>query len=566
MPEEKNRLRLDEETFGKLIEAAYVLQEHNRDMKLLEESLELHSARLRQLEEAEAEAAMQSAAQPTQEPVQRDSDYTLTLAEIVEAQNQIQIRHLEKDSAMAVVAEKITRIAKASGAGIAIVEDKMVRYRAGAGAPALPVGSEASIKKAVCATCLRTGQVLRTPDVNTEFLFDPDLCRSRGIYSLVAVPIYHNGEIVGALELYFDRLNGFVEQDIHTCQLMAGLVTEAIGRDAELALKRSMAAERSSMMAAIEKLKPSLDSIVEEPREENTAKLERETVSGGNPAVDAAARCWKCNSRLVANEQFCGECGAPRSGAGGLSSLQPRIVATSETENGPQAAPASPLSSDELAISQLLANSLVGRATGSESGDVAERSLARPAVSEDSGDTGDAGAEKEQDSSTELVKAEGGENAWASAAKAREFLEKLSGSSSRGPLWRFWQARRGDFYLAVALIAVILVARWGVISGHSNTPAPNASAASGPSVRRRPAPDADLSAFDKFLIGVGLAEAPEPPEYKGNPNAQVWVDPHTALYYCAGSDLYGKTPDGKYSTQRDAQLDQFEPALRKACD
>ena len=51
----------------------------------------------------------------------------------------------------------------------------------------------------------------------------------------------------------------------------------------------------------------------------------------------------------------------------------------------------------------------------------------------------------------------------------------------------------------------------------------------------------------------------------GNPNTQVWVDVHTALYYCPGSELYGKTADGKFATQRDAQQDQFEPANRKAC-
>jgi len=138
---------------------------------------------------------------------------------------------------MAVVAERIARITNASGAAIGILEGKTVKYRAGAGAPALPVGSEVPLETAICAVCVRTGQVLRTPDVNVEFLFDPDLCRAREIQSLVAVPVYHDGNIVGALELYFDRSNGFAEQDIHTCQLMAGLVTEAIGRGAGSALK-----------------------------------------------------------------------------------------------------------------------------------------------------------------------------------------------------------------------------------------------------------------------------------------------------------------------------------------
>ena len=68
-----------------------------------------------------------------------------------------------------------------------------------------------------------------------------------------------------------------------------------------------------------------------------------------------------------------------------------------------------------------------------------------------------------------------------------------------------------------------------------------------------------------MLISLGLAEAPEPPADKGNPSTQVWVDLHTALYYCPGADMYGKTPSGKYATQREAQLDSFEPAYRKVC-
>ena len=67
-------------------------------------------------------------------------------------------------------------------------------------------------------------------------------------------------------------------------------------------------------------------------------------------------------------------------------------------------------------------------------------------------------------------------------------------------------------------------------------------------------------------MGLGLAEPPPAPVYLGNPDTQVWVDLHTALYYCAGSQLYGKTPGGKMTTQRDAQQDQFEPANRRVCD
>lgn len=152
---------------------------------------------------------------------------------------------------------------------------------------------------------------------------------------------------------------------------------------------------------------------------------------------------------------------------------------------------------------------------------------------------------------------------WSSAASAREFLEQLAAERS-GSLARFWQARRGDFYLALAVILVAVVIRWGIWSNHpvGATGSPAIAAAQ----HRKPAADADLSWFDRMLISLGLAEAPEQPEYKGNPQTQVWVDLQTALYYCPGAALYGKTPKGKFATQRDAQLDEYEPALRKACD
>jgi len=155
---------------------------------------------------------------------------------------------------------------------------------------------------------------------------------------------------------------------------------------------------------------------------------------------------------------------------------------------------------------------------------------------------------------------------WSSAAKARDFLESVAGTRAPSALARFWRSRRGDFYLAVALILVVVVIRWGIWSDNSVGATGRGVAVSGSAHRRKLDPNSDLSMFDKLLIGMGLAEAPDAPEYKGNPETQVWVDTHTALYYCPGSDLYGRTAKGKMSSQRDAQLDQFEPAYRKACD
>jgi hypothetical protein len=109
---------------------------------------------------------------------------------------------------------------------------------------------------------------------------------------------------------------------------------------------------------------------------------------------------------------------------------------------------------------------------------------------------------------------------------------------------------RADLYLVVAIIVSTFAMIWVL----SATPAAGA--------QRKP----HLRMWERALVSMGLAEAPEPPPRRGNPNMQVWVDSRTALYYCMGEEQYSKTPGGRATTQREAQLDGFEPAGRAPCD
>lgn len=55
------------------------------------------------------------------------------------------------------------------------------------------------------------------------------------------------------------------------------------------------------------------------------------------------------------------------------------------------------------------------------------------------------------------------------------------------------------------------------------------------------------------------------PAADANAGIRVWVDRNTALYYCPGSAVYGRTRNGQYLSQAEARLENFEPAMRKAC-
>ena len=566
--EEKDKPAFDEQTLAKLLEAAYVLQEHNRELQKMERNLELQREQFVEPAGVEPQQVSQPLKQSGGAPKE---DYTTTLAQIVETQRQIQVRRLQSRDAMSLVAERVIAIARAQGAGIGILEGKNVDYRAGVGVTALPSGSNVPMEKALCVATLRTGQVIRCADVNPEFLLDAEECQRRGIQSLIVVPVYHDGGIGGALELYYANTQAFTEEDVHTCQLMAGLVTEALARDEEDTMKKSLASERAVMLDALEKIKPNLAALVAGP-----ARASSQTSA-------PTFVCRKCGHQLVGEEQFCGKCGSPRSSDYGPSDMQSKVaslwhmqearknVRPSEDDLAHSAhlAPAKPLEETaavafEGQVPELFSSPDVRREIQASDEKDHDRLLAgvENSATELTIDLkADEEAEVESPNATALT-APQRPAAWSSAAAARDFLEQLA-PNRQDALTRFLQARRGNIYLAVAVGFVACILGWGIWSNHSvgATGNPASSAA-----HRKPAPDADLSWYESMMIRLGLAEAPEPPESKGNPEIQVWVDIPTALYYCPGADLYGKTQNGKFTTQRDAQLDQFEAASRKACN
>jgi hypothetical protein len=113
--------------------------------------------------------------------------------------------------------------------------------------------------------------------------------------------------------------------------------------------------------------------------------------------------------------------------------------------------------------------------------------------------------------------------------------------------------QRSDIYLVVAIAFGVMVLIWALAS-----PSPERKTAGQHGVH--------LTLWERALISLGIAEAPEAPVERGNPDVRVWEDPHAALYYCPGDEQYGKTEGGRYTTQKDAQMDQFEPAFRAACE
>lgn len=534
---------LDEATFQKLLAAAYVLQEHHD--------------RTREANPVETKSENPDA----------DAD-TSILAQIVETQHEIQTSHLDLASTANLVVQRILKITGAQGAALGILEDDNFVYHTGRGILARQVGQSMRPEATLSSSTLHHGVILRCIDAGTDFRVNPEITKRLGIGSLISVPIFHDGRIGGALELVFAKKDAFHDQDVRTCQLMAGLVTETLTRTTEEDWRKGLAAERASMLEVLEKIKPQLARLASAPQAA-LAKAEPEPVDNLEKAT-----CQHCGSELAAGETFCVSCGTFRPSSA-HSDLQSKWATLWNLKNASQSQGSTPAGDSVLKDSASVAwDSLPTQ----ESQETPEASLPQlsGAVSTETESSPNASTPPEvgpsvpppaQPSVPEPTKAE--PRVWfrsiavsPPAVQLRGFLKKSSGFALR---------HRGDLAMAASFVLFLITIIWAVSSDHPTTsadsgnPAATANAPTKPKKKQAPPPP-KLSMWEEFLVNIGLAEPPSAPSYSGNPNIPVWVDVHTALYYCPGSDLYGKTPQGKIASQHDAQLDQFEPASRKVCD
>ena len=502
------KVTLDREGFQQLLEAAYVIQQ--------------------QSDRAHAKT--------------QKGNSSRILSEISETQRLIQSSSLDVQRAAELIVARLQAVTGATWAAVGVVEGTALRYIGAYPRNTSPLNVVA-IDDSASAECLRTGLIKRYAEVPLGHVAAKTL-RPRGIESFIAVPFYSEGAVAGVLEAGFPEANGFDDQDVSACQLMAGLVTESVARAAEAEWKQVLAAERATMLETLERIKPQLERLVdpvehEEPTE--SAALDPEELIHATQDTSAPILCRGCGNTIAEDEGYCGLCGLPSPAQKPTGDIQSKWASLWHMQQAQQSAakietkPIEDVDDSSIANDDLLAlkNS-------------ADRELAA--------ELGPDGDNLNPDDALTILPAssepaDAAPSPWTSATRAKQWLKSLESGARKKAWLSVIRRQRANIYLGAAILLLITVlAGWGSSSPKTNSTAPR------------------LSLMDRTLIALNLAEAPPAPVHLGNPDTQVWVDVRTALYYCPGSEQYGKTAGGKMASQRDAQQDQFQPALRKACD
>jgi len=502
----KQKPALDEGSFQQLLAAAYVVQQHNEaDVK----------------NDSKEE-------QPTAT--------SRVLAIIAEIQSLIRTQSLNIADSAALIADRVLGLTGASGVSISLVDNGYLDCVAEAGIPAKIPGSSVSSHSADATAQLKSGHMFESADAQTDSRLDREICREIEVGSLVAAPVLRFGEIAGLVEVRWAKPGCFGEAELRTCRLMAGLITGTLERSVRLGNARSTTVQ----IASTQNQEEPFPAEQVEPPEISTPAPASETpvvpdvlkateVKSGSPAQQAASAvpppsCRMCGRPFAADEQFCGFCSMPRPAPNQAEELQSKWAslwfmqrAQGILRDSPHPAPEVTNAGDEFRAESIPDLFPTPEVTPVEPVEPKPLMWPRRAPAEPA---------PLQVAPVEPVAPEA-----AFPFEERPHLSERTASFAK----RRWRE------LSLAVVAVALA--YGLILA-------------------RPKPG-QPTWFQSLMIDIGVEKPTK--VFAGAPDTRVWIDVHTQLYYCSGEDLYGKTPDGEFTTQYNAQSDGFLPASNTTC-
>jgi putative methionine-R-sulfoxide reductase with GAF domain len=132
------------------------------------------------------------------------------------------------DAILQLLAERAEYITRATGAAIALREGEEMVCRASAGSSAPALGAHLQVDSGLTGESVRTRQILRCDDAETDPRVNRESCQALGIASVVVMPLAHEQEITGLFELFSDEVAAFTERDLEALQRLGEMVHTAL--------------------------------------------------------------------------------------------------------------------------------------------------------------------------------------------------------------------------------------------------------------------------------------------------------------------------------------------------
>jgi putative methionine-R-sulfoxide reductase with GAF domain len=233
------------------------------------------------------------------------------------------------EAALQLLAERAQYITGASGAAIALLEGDEMICRASAGPSAPALGAEVQVKTGLTGESVRTRQVLRCDDAETDPRVNRESCRSLGIRSVMVMPLVHEQEVLGVFELMADRPQAFEERDITAMERLAEMVLTGVEHaDAakralseitaknEEAVRRQKESDLASALKEDSKEEEEKESIPEPVRahsaSEEPGAIKTVEPDPQSPTLGKIRKCEGCGFPVSEGRTLCVDCDIAR--------------------------------------------------------------------------------------------------------------------------------------------------------------------------------------------------------------------------------------------------------------
>jgi putative methionine-R-sulfoxide reductase with GAF domain len=140
----------------------------------------------------------------------------------------IEMAERDLDATLQLLAERARYITGASGVAIALRDGEEMTCRASVGRSAPTVGTRLEVGAGLSGESVRTRQVLRCDDAQTDVRVNREICRDLGISSALVMPLLRQQEVNGVFELLSSRAHAFEERDTTALQRLGEMIQTAI--------------------------------------------------------------------------------------------------------------------------------------------------------------------------------------------------------------------------------------------------------------------------------------------------------------------------------------------------
>ncbi len=195
-----------------------------------------------------------------EEVLQTEAD---RLTEIIATQYEIARAGHELLPVLTMIVHRAQKLTGADSAVVDLLEADWLVRRVAVGAAADTVGLRLRMRTSLSGECILKRGVVRCDNAETDPRVDWNAAMKSGFRSVVALPLLRNQEPVGALKVMSTRGSAFCERDLHTLELLSGLVSTAMSNAAEFEVEEALLTERTRAVSALKARSRQQDVVTE---------------------------------------------------------------------------------------------------------------------------------------------------------------------------------------------------------------------------------------------------------------------------------------------------------------